>query len=186
MRSAANRPTTLAAAASSATDIVSHHHGPGSQPLVPPTRTDMAVAAAGSEWSVPAAVARPGRSCSFGMGTHRLKASGSRSRGSPRPRIRVYGRLRRSDVDNLVEQVRHLAVRLQLPSAAGRPVFPGLVDVSSGRSEAADGAGRVPERARGSLVEDSAVSHNVARGGSVSTADAGCPSYPSPTASMTP
>src|SRR4051812_1955165 len=94
--------------------------------------------------------------------------------------------LRRSDVDKLVEQVRHLAVRLQLPSAAGRPVFPGLVDVSSGRSEAADGAGRVPERARGSLVEDSAVSHNVARGGSVSTADAGCPSYPSPKASMTP
>src|SRR3954468_24226644 len=71
-------------------------------------------------------------------------------------------------------------------SAAGRPVVPGLVDVSSGRSEEADGAGRVPDRARTSLVEDSAVSHSVARGGSVSTADAGCPSYSSPTASMTP
>src|SRR5438270_451739 len=40
-------------------------------------------------------------------------------------------------------------------SAVGRPVVPGLVDVSSGRSEEAGGAGRVPDRARTSLVEDS-------------------------------
>src|SRR3954451_20496567 len=74
----------------------------------------------------------------------------------------------------------------QPPSAPGRPVVPGLVDVSSGRSEAAGGASRVPERARTPVVDDSPVSHKVARGGSVSTADAGCPSYSSPTASMTP